>query len=69
MLFQQNYCCKICGNPEIKDKPLYVDHCHKTGNIRGLICSHCNTGLGNFYDNIELLQKAIDYLSQSPEDI
>ena len=62
MLKEQNGVCKICGNGKT-DKMLAVDHCHDTGTIRGLLCFRCNTGLGFFHDNIELLQKAKEYLS------
>jgi hypothetical protein len=41
---------------------LSVDHCHNTGKIRGILCTKCNTGLGSFKDNIELLMNAIKYL-------
>lgn len=63
MFLEQQGCCKICGRhqDEIKKK-LHVDHCHETGEIRGLLCHNCNHGLGNFKDNMEFLQKAIDYL-------
>lgn len=42
---QQNGVCAICGEPEIK-KRLSVDHDHKTGKIRGLLCQRCNFNLG-----------------------
>ena len=61
--------CALCGFPEMavdhrtkKPRMLAVDHCHTTGNIRGLLCTKCNTGLGNFLDSKELLEKAIKYL-------
>ena len=65
----QDFKCAICGKPE-KDickkkegvRRLAVDHCHTTGKIRGLLCRGCNQGLGNFKDNIQSLQKAIEYL-------
>lgn len=41
---------------------LCVDHCHKTGIVRGLLCQSCNLGLGAFKDNIMKLEKAIKYL-------
>lgn len=44
------------------DPKLYVDHCHKTGKVRGLLCHSCNIGLGNFKDNTLLLTSAIRYL-------
>ena len=58
MLEKQNGKCFIC-NKIIK---LYIDHNHKTGNVRGLLCQRCNTGLGQFDDNPLLLLNAIRYL-------
>ena len=58
---EQNGCCNICKLPfETMD----IDHDHKTGEIRGLLCRGCNTALGLFHDNIESLRKAILYLNQ-----
>jgi len=65
MLKEQNNSCKICGTALEKGKVLSIDHCHTTGKIRGLLCHHCNTGLGLFKDNIETLQLAIEYLKES----
>ena len=67
-LANQDYKCAICGkdanNNIRRDKvePLYVDHCHKTNTLRDLLCHQCNSFLGHAKDNIEILQKAIDYL-------
>jgi DNA-directed RNA polymerase subunit RPC12/RpoP len=67
-LISQNYCCALCGK-DVADNirngipvALSVDHCHKTNKLRDLLCHQCNSGLGHFKDNIEILQKAIDYL-------
>ena len=61
---QQNKCF-ICGvEAGYNNKPLYVDHCHKTKQIRKLLCQHCNSGLGMFKDNPELLSKAAEYVKQ-----
>lgn len=54
---QQNRCA-ICGL-EVK---LYLDHCHKTGKNRGMLCNACNVMLGFSRDNTEILSKAIKYL-------
>jgi len=43
---------------------LKIDHDHRTGQVRGLLCHTCNAGLGMFKDNIELLHRAIMYLGQ-----
>lgn len=67
LLKLQNYLCVICQQPETrkyKDKiqDLVIDHCHKTGKFRGLLCDACNNGLGRFKDNIFNLERAIEYL-------
>lgn len=59
ILKSQDGKCKICRS-NIK---LHLDHCHTTGKVRGILCSMCNHGIGNFKDNIELMKKAIEYLS------
>lgn len=63
ILKNQNNCCAICKNPQSDFiKSLAVDHDHKTGRIRALLCEKCNVGLGSFRDNPELLRKAADYI-------
>lgn len=57
--------CGICRcKPSLKQKWLDVDHCHQSKKIRLLLCHNCNMGLGSFRDNLELLEKAVDYLRQ-----
>lgn len=63
MRTQQKSCCKICGNLMLGR--IDIDHNHKTGKIRGLLCINCNGGLGNFKDSIEMLEKAIEYLQNN----
>ena len=61
----QKGCCAICGYKFGRRKgDMCVDHDHKTGNVRGLLCDKCNRGLGYFMDKNELLRKAADYLSK-----
>lgn len=58
--------CAICGDskPNKGREGLVVDHCHNQGHIRKLLCCKCNTGLGQFRDDIALLEKAIKYLKE-----
>jgi hypothetical protein len=63
MLSKQDGVCAVCKKPDSEGKRLAVDHCHNTGKIRGLLCGHCNTGLGKFFDNITYLTDAINYLN------
>jgi hypothetical protein len=63
---KQNGCCAICGIPEDKlNYFLSIDHNHKTKKVRGLLCHTCNRGIGLLKDNINILQKAIDYIKNS----
>jgi len=62
MLFERKNRCDIC-NKKLK-KP-YIDHNHKTGKIRGVLCYGCNTSLGKFGDDIKGLNKAIKYLERT----
>jgi len=60
----QGNICKICGTSPEENKRLYVDHCHETGKIRGLLCDKCNRGIGFFRDNPAFLRKAAEYLEE-----
>jgi hypothetical protein len=66
MLEAQNNSCAICGTTDTGNrKAFHVDHCHTTGKVRGLLCSNCNTGIGNLRDDVALLHRAIDYLKST----
>lgn len=57
--------CVICGE---RGSKMAVDHCHKTGKVRGLLCMECNLGLGKFKDDPQLLEFARIYLLTSVND-
>lgn len=62
---QQKGRCVICRQSEKKNgRKLALDHNHRTGKARGLLCVSCNLGLGHFQDNHRLLQKASIYLKR-----
>lgn len=58
---QNNKCC-ICNNPFHSERTIFIDHNHKNGNVRGLLCPKCNNILGNCNDDINILKSAITYL-------
>lgn len=74
LVVQQKNLCAICNKPETNKnrhgdtRPLNVDHCHTTGKVRGLLCTHCNTMLGSARDNIETMLKGVDYLKLHKEN-
>jgi len=53
--------CEACQ----QERTMHIDHCHTTGRYRGMLCSDCNTGLGYFQDQANLLQRAISYLERT----
>lgn len=68
MFIEQKGCCKICNIHQINiTRKLAVDHCHKTQEVRGLLCNNCNTALGLFKDNITTMANAINYLKENNE--
>jgi len=70
LLKKQGGGCAICGATESQSsrhagKPLHIDHSHKTGEVRGILCEQCNRGLGLFRDDTSLLDNAIKYLNKT----
>jgi len=63
MIADQNGECAICKRSDVK---LFVDHDHKTLEVRGMLCPSCNRALGIFQDSPDLLRNAIDYLQCKP---
>lgn len=62
---QQGGVCAVCRKPCITGRMLAVDHCHKTGKIRGLLCSPCNSALGFVKDDLTRLEALVSYLRSS----
>lgn len=63
LLQSQGGVCAICSSPP-GEQHLYVDHCHASGRVRGLLCPRCNHGLGHFKDSTERLYAAVRYLQR-----
>lgn len=68
LLSISGYCCEICGtkepeNAKNKDK-LCIDHCHNSNEIRGVLCRNCNSALGMFKENIEVIKQSLKYLEK-----
>ena len=67
LLAQLGTVCHICGDAG-KLHEMHIDHDHKHGFVRGLLCRHCNVGLGAFKESAEILLKAVEYLyERKPE--
>jgi hypothetical protein len=62
MLAQQGGQCAICKGPPAGRDKFYVDHCHETGAVRGLLCIRCNTLIGSAKENETILVSAIAYI-------
>lgn len=69
LLDLQNNRCAICdsvnSNNSRTNGLLFIDHCHTTGRVRGLLCSNCNSAIGYLKDDVKLLQNAILYLNKT----
>lgn len=64
MYAEQGGVCAICKQSEpISGRSLCVDHSHTTGDVRGLLCSNCNRGIGLLQDSVELVRNAYHYLT------
>lgn len=66
LLQKQDNRCAICGKySTIKGQRLAIDHNHLTKKVRGLLCHHCNVGIGYMRENIQTLKNAIEYLERN----
>jgi recombination endonuclease VII len=64
MLVAQEHHCALCPRPDLPEKRLAVDHDHKTGKVRALLCDKCNRGIGYFDDDSQLLRTAADFIDK-----
>lgn len=65
ILKEQSYSCAICNiHQDDYHKEFSVDHCHKTGKVRALLCNQCNSGIGFFRESTSIMKKAIDYIKK-----
>ena len=68
LLASQGSRCAICGieqpNGTGRHAVWNVDHCHKTGAVRGVLCAPCNTAIGQLKDDPELVRAALKYLER-----
>ncbi len=74
ILKRQGGSCAICRGPESvvttdasRTKNLAVDHNHKTGAVRGLLCTRCNKGIGQLYDDEDIVRSAVEYLRKGQQ--
>lgn len=67
LLDQQGGGCACCGRKmnAVKGRRFAVDHDHKTGKVRGLLCHNCNLGIGQLGDDLDGVLRAVDYLRRS----
>ncbi len=69
LILAQGGVCAVCNKPpecgpHSSSRQLQLDHCHGTGAIRGMLCTHCNRALGLFKDDPRVLRAAADYLER-----
>ena len=65
LLKLQGGVCAICEQECASGKELAVDHNHNTGEIRGLLCTRCNSAIGNLKEDPKIIMNAYDYLHRT----
>lgn len=60
-------CCHACNKKILSTRDLCIDHCHATGDVRGILCNSCNYTIGACNDSEDLLRKTISYLENNYE--
>jgi hypothetical protein len=70
LLLEQDGKCAICGKSQAEfNRSFCVDHDHNTGKVRGLLCDNCNKALGCFYDDINIIKAAYNYIEKRMQTI
>lgn len=67
LLTSQNSCCALCDlplPPHSDKRDVHVDHCHRTGKVRGIVHRACNVIIGYAMENTQLLRKAVSYIER-----
>lgn len=64
LLSSQGSKCAICRSHFKSDRQTFVDHCHGTDKVRGLLCASCNSGIGHLQDSADILRNAVRYLEE-----
>lgn len=62
LILHQDGLCAICKDPLVRP---HTDHCHATGKVRGILCHHCNTGIGSLRESPRIFAAALDYLEKA----
>lgn len=66
LLISQGGGCGICGETNTASRRLFVDHCHESRRVRGLLCTRCNFGVGYFRDQATLMERAAEWVRREP---
>ena len=64
MFMQQGCKCAICSKVIIKTKDRHIDHCHSSGQVRGILCAKCNTAIGLLNEDTNIMISAISYVAK-----
>jgi hypothetical protein len=65
MKANQNGVCAICNKIPANNKSLQIDHNHRTGKVRGLLCFRCNFGMSYFSEDVERFKRVVVYLEEN----
>lgn len=69
LLASQDGKCAICDGTDLSGRRLSVDHDHASGAVRGLLCHPCNVAIGLLKDDVQVLERAIEYLARDTRQV